>query len=108
MTPDSGSGRRTAASNATWFSADTRHLGRFAYSRWALEARLNDDGSGVGARTTWFEVDGRRVPSEWDSEERILRWRPRRAPAKGAHRFTVIATDRAGNERRAGGRFVMQ
>jgi hypothetical protein len=119
---DSSSGKRVG---------ETRHLGRFAlfedtlaprilahrpprsapkgaYPRWALEARLNDDGSGVSARTTRFEVDGRRVPSEWDSEERILRWRPARAPAKGSHRYVVIATDRAGNERRASGRFVMQ
>jgi len=110
---------------------ETRHLGRFAlfedtlaprivvrrapprmvpgpYSRWALEARLTDQGSGVNARATRFEVDGRRVPSEWDAEARLLRWRPPRAPAKGGHRFTLVAADRAGNERRAGGRFVMQ
>jgi hypothetical protein len=110
---------------------ETRHLGRFAlfedtlapriavrraaprgvpgpYSRWALEARLTEEGSGVNARVAWFDVDGRRVPSEWDAEERILRWRPSRVPAKGSHRFTVVAADRAGNERRASGRFVMQ
>ncbi len=110
---------------------ETRHLGRFAlfedtlapriavrraaprgipglYSRWALEARLTEAGSGVNARATRFEVDGRRVPSEWDAEERILRWRPSRAPAKGIHRFAVIAVDRAGNERRRAGRLVME
>ncbi len=119
---DSGLGRRIGG---------TRHLGRFAlfedtlapriaprrpgrrpvsgpYSRWALEARLVDEGSGVDARSTRFEVDGRRVPSEWDAEEGILRWRPRRPPARGAHRFTVIATDRAGNERRASRRFFLK
>lgn len=118
---DSTAGRRTG---------ETRHLGRFAvfadtvaprillrrpparviagpYSRWALAARLTDEGSGVAARTTWFEVDGRRVPSEWDAEEGLLRWRPPRAPGKGSHRYAVVATDRAGNERRALGRFVM-
>jgi hypothetical protein len=118
---DSASGRRVG---------ETRHLGRFAlfedslapritvrrpaprggsrpYSRWALEARLTEQGSGVDARASRFVVDGRRVPSEWDGEEGILRWRPRRPPAGGTHRYTVIATDRAGNERRASGRFVI-
>lgn len=121
-TLDSTRGRRVG---------ETRHLGRFAlfedtlaprilvhrpprrtipgpYPRWALQVRLTEEGSGVNARATWFEVDGRRVPSEWDAEERILRWRPPRAPAKGGHRFTVVATDRAGNERRVAGRFVME
>jgi hypothetical protein len=111
--------------------AETRHLGRFAlfedtlaprivalrppqrvipgpYSSWALQARLSDAGSGIDARASWFEVDGRRVPSEWDSEARILRWRPVHAPAKGSHRFTVVAADRAGNQRRDGGRFAME
>ena len=110
---------------------ETRHLGRFAlfedtlapriaarraaprgltgpYPRWALEAGLTDEGSGVDARATRFEVDGRRVPSEWDAEERILRWRPSRVPAKGSHQFVVVAADRAGNERRASGRFMME
>jgi murein DD-endopeptidase MepM/ murein hydrolase activator NlpD len=119
---DSGSGHRIG---------ETRHLGRFAmfadtlaprivarrparravagpYSRWALEARLVDEGSGVGARTSHFEVDGRPVPSEWDAEEGLLRWRPRRAPVRGTHRFVVVATDRAGNERRLSGRFALR
>jgi len=117
---DSTSGRRVG---------ESRHLGRFAlfvdtlaprivarrparralpgpYSRWALEARLVDEGSGVNARTTHFEVDGHPVPSEWDSEQGIVRWRPLRAPARGTHRFVVVATDRAGNERRLSGRFI--
>ncbi len=109
---------------------ESRHLGRFAlfedtlapriasrrparhpaagpYPRWALEARLTEEGSGVDGRASRFEVGGRRVPSEWDAEERILRWRPRRVPGKGVHRYAIIAVDRAGNERRAAGRFVI-
>ena len=109
---------------------ETRHLGRFAlfadtlaprtlplkvpphaipgpYERWALEAGVREEGSGVDVRASWFEVDGRRMPTEWDPEKSILRWRPLRAPARGAHRFAVIATDRSGNARRTTGRFIM-
>ena len=78
------------------------------YSRWALLAQVADAGAGVDARASWFEVDGRRVPSEWDGEAGVLRWRPLRAPAAGVHRFTVVATDRAGNARRAGGSFTLR
>jgi hypothetical protein len=48
------------------------------------------------------------MPAEWDGEKGVLRWRPSRAPRAGTHRFTVVARDHAGNERRASGRFVMQ
>ncbi len=77
------------------------------YSRWALEARLTEDGSGVNASATYFQVDGARVPSEWDAEKSTLRWRPHRAPAPGAHRFTVVAHDRAGNVALRSGTFVL-
>jgi hypothetical protein len=77
------------------------------YSRWALEARVSEDGSGVDARATYFEVDGVRAASEWDAENRTLRWRPRVPPASGTHRFTVTATDRAGNIGRGSGSFVI-
>ena len=110
--------------------ADSRRLGTFAlyadtlaprvttlaparsatpspYSRWALEARLAEEGSGVDARASGFEVDGARVPSEWDAEERTLRWRPRVPPAPGTHTFTVVAVDRAGNTARSSGSFVI-
>ena len=110
---------------------ETRHLGRFAlfadtlaprvtprpapraasggpYSRWALEARVAEDGSGVDRRGSWFEVDGRRKPAEWDDEAGILRWRPLRPPRSGAHRYVAIVRDRAGNERRIRGSFTMR
>lgn len=119
---DSALGRR---------AGETRHLGRFAlfadtvapriaappapgralkgpYSRWALEARVREEGSGVDARGSWFEVDGRRVPAEWDGDQGILRWRPARPPRRGEHRYVVVARDRAGNERRLAGRFAMR
>ncbi len=109
---------------------DTRRLGAFAlfadtlgpriaplapaahavpapYNRWALEARLTEEGSGVDARASGFEVDGARVPSEWDAEEQTLRWRPHHAPSKGTHRFTVFAHDRAGNAALRSGTFVL-
>jgi hypothetical protein len=52
-------------------------------------------------------VDGARGPSEWDAEEKTLRWRPRRAPKPGAHRYTVVVADRAGNVTRSSGTFVL-
>ncbi|TMQ50182.1 MAG: hypothetical protein E6K72_11670 [Candidatus Eisenbacteria bacterium] len=75
--------------------------------RWQLEAVLTDAGSGVDPRASAFEVDGARVPSEWDAEENTLRWRPRVPPAPGTHRFTVVAADRAGNVARSSGTFVL-
>ncbi|MGH7730789.1 MAG: hypothetical protein ACRENJ_05995, partial [Candidatus Eiseniibacteriota bacterium] len=78
------------------------------YDRWALEARVVEEGSGVDARSSRYEVDGRRMPTEWDSEEGILRWRPPRRPHAGSHRYQVVVRDRAGNERRASGTFAVK
>ena len=117
-------------SAASRVAGETRRLGRFglfrdvaaprfdrpkppraapagAYSTWALEARITEQGSGVDAKASRFEVDGRAVPSEWDAEDHALRWRPRVAPASGRHRFRAIAVDRAGNTRRMDGTFVI-
>jgi hypothetical protein len=119
---DSATGRR---------AGETRHFGRFAlfadtlaprltplrtpshalggpYSRWALETRVREEGSGVDPRASWVEVDGRRMAAEWDGEQEVLRWRPLHAPRPGPHRYTVVVHDRAGNERRAAGRFVLK
>lgn len=131
---DSGSGwefvRAAIDSAGRKVSAETRSLGSFAlfrdtsapkigkrvpaktppegaYARWALEARLEDGGSGIDARASRFEVDGQPVPSEWDSEEATLRWRPRVPPSAGHHKFRVIATDRMGNVGHASGTFVL-
>ncbi len=118
------------AASGLGLEADSRRLGTFAlfadtlaprvaplaparaaapgrYSRWALEVLITEEGSGVDARASGFEVDGARVPSEWDAEERTLRWRPRSAPAAGTHRFTVTAADRTGNVVLRFGSFVI-
>lgn len=85
-----------------------RHRGESVpYSRWALEARLTEEGSGVDARASGFVVDGKKRPTEWDAMDRKLRWKPRVAPAAGTHRYTVVAVDKAGNQRRASGSFVI-
>jgi hypothetical protein len=111
------------------FEAGTRGLGRFALmadtlapriahvrpravsvrpaARWSLEARVAEYGSGVDRRRSWFEVDGRRVPSEWDSDRSRLRWRPLERPARGTHRYEVVVGDAAGNVRRQSGTFVI-
>ncbi|HET9952489.1 MAG TPA: hypothetical protein VFS09_11915 [Candidatus Eisenbacteria bacterium] len=75
------------------------------YSRWAVEASVIETGSGVDARTSWLEVDGARVPTEWDPEAGRLRWRPVAPPAGGTHELLIVATDRAGNQARVPGRF---
>jgi len=64
-------------------------------------------GSGVDVRGSYFVVDGQRRPSEWDGVHQTLRWKPRRAPASGAHHVTVVAADKAGNTRQVTGRFVL-
>ena len=85
-----------------------RHAGGAKpYSKWVLEARLMEAGSGVDTRACYFVVDRKRRPSEWDGVHQTLRWRPLRAPGHGVHRYVVVATDRAGNARRASGRFVL-
>ncbi len=78
------------------------------YPRWAIEAALAEGGSGVDARASYFIVDGTRVAAEWDSEADVLRWRPHARPALGAHRYSVVATDRAGNSRIRSGSFTIK
>jgi len=111
-----------------WIGAGTRALGRFALfrdvtaprirlllppretgagARWALEARITEEGSGVDARGSTFVVDGRRVPSEWDAVANTLRWRPLRRPASGRHDLEIVLADRAGNVRRRHAGFVL-
>ena len=121
-----GADRDSVAGTLT---AESRSLGRFAlfhdgvaprvtlrkppppparagpYSRWAIEASVVEQGSGIDARVSWFEVDGVRVPTEWDPEAGRLRWRPARPPVRGTHAVVVVATDRAGNETRTRGEF---
>jgi murein DD-endopeptidase MepM/ murein hydrolase activator NlpD len=83
------------------------HAPRTPYPSWALECRAKDDGSGIDVRASYLIVDGRRRPTEWDPEAGVLRWKPLAAPARGTHRYSVIATDRAGNVARASGHFVL-
>lgn len=113
-----------------WIGAETRTLGCFALfrdvaaprirllppsreagavvaARWALEARITEEGSGVDARRSAFVVDGRRVPSEWDAIGNTLRWRPLRRPASGRHELEIVVADRAGNVRGRHASFVL-
>ena len=77
------------------------------YSTWALTARVKDAMSGVLGDSSAFEVDGTRVPTEWDAEEHVLRWRPRVPPAAGTHHYRVVALDHAGNRTVRTGTFVL-
>lgn len=117
-------------STERWFRAETSTLGEFAllrdiappvvrlakpakrapsgpYPRWQLVAHVSDALSGIEASATRFVVDGKPVPSEWDPEERQLRWRPRHAPTNGRHSYEVVATDRVGLVTRMRGTFVL-
>jgi len=85
-----------------------RDTERLPYSRWAFEATVDESGSGVAARACWFEVDGRRVPTEWDPEAGRLRWRPAAPPAPGPHKVVVVAADRAGNVARVDATFTAE
>lgn len=78
---------------------------RRPYSRWAVEASVIEEGSGVDARASWLEVDGARVPTEWDPEAGRLRWRPARPPGRGTDDVLIVAADHAGNMTRKQGRF---
>ena len=112
------------------FTATTTRLGQFAlvldsappevtvlpapakvpggpYPTWALTARARDEMSGVAGDSSAFEIDGTRVPTEWDAEEHVLRWRPRRAPAAGTHRWRLQVLDHAGNRTVRSGTFVI-
>ncbi len=84
-----------------------RHAALKPYSHWALEAKLEDAGSDVDARASYFEVAGTRMPSEWDGSVGILRWRPLRRPAPGTHRYEIVAVDRTGNVTRRRASFVI-
>jgi hypothetical protein len=77
------------------------------YSRWQLVANVSERGSGLDASASAFFVDGIRVPTEWDAEMGVLRWRPLVAPAPGSHRVEVRATDRAGNAASRRATFVL-
>ncbi len=76
------------------------------YSRWALESHIADAGSGLDVRRTFYTIDGRKVPSEYDVDMVLLRWRPSARPAPGRHTYEVTATDRAGNVTHAAGAFT--
>ncbi len=78
------------------------------YSRWQLVAVVSERGSGVDASASAFEIDGVRVPSEWDDARGQLRWRPLHAPKPGAHTVRVRVVDRAGLATEKSGRFVLE
>ena len=79
-----------------------------APNRWALQCRVVERGSGLDPGRTHFLVDGRQVPSEWNTERGVLRWRPLHVPASGRYRYQVVAVDGSGLESRRAGTFVVR
>ena len=87
--------------------AAATHVRATAYPQWALTAHALDRTSGIAGRECFFAIDGVRVPTEWDPEAHLLRWRPRTAPTPGRHPYRVEAVDRAGNRTVRSGAFVI-
>lgn len=87
--------------------APPRAASKGPYSRWQIVAPVVERGSGLDGAASAFVVDGVRVPTEWDPEEKQLRWRPLSPPAKGKHSYVVRAVDRAGNATTRRGTFVL-
>jgi hypothetical protein len=78
-----------------------------AYPKWELMAHAEDRLSGIAGRRCFITVDGSRVPTEWDPEARLLRWRPREFPRPGRHAYRVEVVDQAGNRTVKHGAFVI-
>jgi len=70
--------------------------GAVADRRPLLAARVRDGESGFREDDVTFFIDGRRVPTEYDPESGSMRHRPRTPLARGRHKITAQATDRAG------------
>lgn len=77
------------------------------YSRWCVEAPVSDAMSGIDARASSMHIDGDRVPAEYDSDARVLRWRPLTRPRAAAIDAEVHAVDRAGRSARRHARLVL-
>lgn len=78
-----------------------------SYSRWAIEAPVDDAMSGMDARASVMRVGGVRVPSEYDADAGVLRWRPRVRPRAQTLDVEVVATDRVGRSARRRARLVL-
>jgi len=98
--------RDVAAPEVTPLPAPTTRRGG-PYSTWALTARALDRLSGVVADASAFTVDGKRVPTEYDAEEHVLRWRPLAMPRAGRHAWRLEVEDHAGNRTVRSGTFVI-
>src|SRR5205823_13914904 len=62
-----------------------------------LSAVVVDRGAGLAPADQAIDVDGRRVPAEYDPEASRLNWYPRAWPSPGRHEVRFEAVDRLGN-----------
>ena len=72
---------------------------------WEVRWAAGDGGAGIDAAACTLEVDGRRVPVEYDPEAGVCRWRPPQPPAAGRHAYRLTVGDRLGNRGTRSGSF---
>jgi len=99
--------RDDAPPEVTPHAAATHAQAGGPYSRWALTAHAADHLSGIDSRASGFTVDGVKVPTEWDAEASVFRWRPLHPPALGAHKYRIEVQDHAGNRTVKSGSFTI-
>src|SRR4029079_1175305 len=71
--------------------------GRTVGTRPSLAARASDAGKGIDWDGVRFELDGRRLASEFDPDRGVSKVVESLTLTPGTHRLVVTAIDRAGN-----------
>ncbi len=62
-----------------------------------LVARITDVGSGIDYRTVVATIDGAEIDADYDPDRKLLKGRFNLGRARGAHKLSIRASDRAGN-----------
>ena len=62
-----------------------------------FSAVIKDQLSGISAGNVIVQLDGRRIPAEYDQPRARVTYRPWKPLARGKHTYSIEVTDRAGN-----------
>ena len=62
-----------------------------------LVARITDVGSGIDYRTVVATIDGVEIDAEYDPDRKLLKGKFNLSRARGAHKLSIRASDKAGN-----------